>query len=130
MKKIILILLVMVFLAGCATHHGPLFDPSNNPEKRFYIEGPKITPQQVEAVIVSARERLIKIGMTKDEVKELLGEPQTRGKGHIINHPEWENWEWKYIHKKRFRVTFVNDKVVRYGWWDTLGSLSIRTFNP
>jgi hypothetical protein len=127
MKKIILLLLVMVFLAGCVTtpkthHHGL---SRFGKREWFYFEGPKITSEQIETIKVAVKEGLIKVGMIKDEVKELFGEPQIRKKGVVLNHPKWEYWEWKYFPKKRFfRVTFQDDKVIKYGWWKEVSSFS------
>lgn len=84
-----------VFHSGCQ-----LFIPGENSKYGSSTQGYKLTQDQLEA---------IKVGMTKEEVKEALGEPHTN--------PFYPNiWTYVYVeHSKKkgkmATITFQDDKV-------------------
>jgi len=105
MKKTAMILLTMVLLVGCTT------------------VGPRMTREQFDAIAKAESEGLIQIGMTRDEVRNLLGEPQWLQKG-TLNHPKWEFWRYTSHSDdgmafvwggREYIVIFQDDKVIKFG---------------
>ncbi len=71
MKKLAILILTMVVLAGCAGV-SELSDDPNYPRRNLLPEQ-KVKIEEVE------KAGLLKIGMTEDEVISLIGPPQAKG---------------------------------------------------
>jgi outer membrane protein assembly factor BamE (lipoprotein component of BamABCDE complex) len=76
MKKTLLILLAMVMLAGCTTLGQPL------------------TENQYKSILKAEAENLLKVGMSKEQVVSLIGEPQVIQKGMLGGC--WSCEYWRY----------------------------------
>lgn len=83
MKKTILVLFAAMVLNGCTLHLYAI--PIS--------EGPMMTAEQYQRIINAEEEGYIKVGITEEEILNILGEPQAKYKVGGFG-PSYETWEY------------------------------------
>jgi len=76
--NVLLIMMAVVMVGGCVT--------SIN-------EGPRMTVEQYQSIMTAEKEGSIKIGMSKKEVLDIIGEPQLKYKATYVEEGD-EGWEY------------------------------------